>query len=93
MRSKVGYRTDNRAILLKIQSLHTVPTGEYTMALYRFYLLDSASNLKGQATRLDLPADDVVQAKQMVGGHFVEVWQGESRIGRFATQANRVVAN
>jgi hypothetical protein len=55
------------------------------MSIYRFYILDSSETLQGPATRIDCADDSVAikQAKEIVGGYFVELWQGERRIGRF----------
>jgi hypothetical protein len=58
------------------------------MSIYRFYVLAASGALKGPATRIDCSDDSaaIKQAKQIVGGHFVELWQGERRIGRFDTK-------
>jgi hypothetical protein len=58
---------------------------------YRFYILDLNETLTGPSTRLDFPDDNaaIKYAEKMVGGHFVELWQGERRIGRFATIERR----
>jgi hypothetical protein len=58
------------------------------LMIYRFYILDSSGALKGAATRMDCADDNaaIKQAKLIVGGCFVELWQGERRIGRFETK-------
>jgi hypothetical protein len=61
------------------------------MSIYRFYILDSSGTLKGPATRVNCADDSaaIKQAKQIVGGYFVELWQGERRIGRFDTKPSK----
>jgi hypothetical protein len=58
------------------------------VVIYRFYILASNAAFKGSATRLDCLDDAaaIKQAEQMVGGHFVELWQDERRLGRFSTR-------
>jgi hypothetical protein len=58
------------------------------MSIYRFYILDSEASLKGSATRLDFPDDSaaVNHAEQMIGGHSVELWQDDRRVGRFVSK-------
>jgi hypothetical protein len=60
--------------------------GRLVMAIYRFYILNPDATLKGSATRLDFPDDSVAinHAEQMIGGHSVELWQNDRRVGRFA---------
>ena len=61
------------------------------MGEYRFYILDAHGALKGPASRLHCPDDGaaIKHAEQMIGSHFVELWQGERRIGRFNTVQRR----
>jgi hypothetical protein len=58
---------------------------------YRFYILDAHGTLKGRAGRLHFPDDGaaIKHAEKMIGGHFVELWQGERRVGRFDTVQRR----
>jgi hypothetical protein len=58
------------------------------MAIYRFYILNSDATLKGSATRLDFLDDSAAinHAEQMIGGHSVELWQDDRRVGRFASK-------
>jgi hypothetical protein len=58
------------------------------MPVYRFYILDSGAALKAAAMRVDCCDDNaaIKQAEQIVGGYFVELWQGERRVGRFKTK-------
>jgi hypothetical protein len=58
------------------------------MAIYRFYILNSDATLKGSVTRLDFLDDSAAinHAEQMIGGHSVELWQDDRRVGRFASK-------
>jgi hypothetical protein len=62
--------------------------GRLVMAIYRFYVLNSDATLKGSATRLDFLDDSAAinHAEQMIGGHSVELWQDDRRVGRFASK-------
>jgi hypothetical protein len=58
---------------------------------YRFYILDADETLKGTASHLHFSGDGaaIKHVGQMIGGDFVELWEGERRIGRFDTVQRR----
>jgi hypothetical protein len=56
---------------------------ELSPPVYRFNGLDSDGVLMGSAIRLEFPNDGVaIKHAENIKGHFVEIWQGERRIGR-----------
>jgi hypothetical protein len=57
---------------------------EMLPAIYRFYALDSVGTFTGSAVRLECPNDSAaIKHTENIKGHFVELWQGDRRIGRF----------
>jgi hypothetical protein len=66
------------------QRQQTMHATEMPMAVYRFYTLDSDGALMGSAMRLKCRDDNAaIKHAETIKGHFVEVWQGQRRIGRF----------
>jgi hypothetical protein len=87
----VGHRADGEMILILLLALYQSRARGGPVGEYRFSILDAHGTLNGSASRLHCSDDGVAikHAEEMIGGNFVELWQGERRVGRFETVRSR----
>ncbi len=57
------------------------------MIAYRFYQVDRNNRLDGPPRVIECEGDDaaLIEARRYVGGHGIEIWRGDKRIGLIPT--------
>jgi len=59
------------------------------MIAYRLYQVDRNNRLDGPPRVIECESDDaaLIEARRYVGGHGIEIWRGDKRIGLIATDS------